>query len=201
MTPKIKIALIALLLMTGIHVYGQQKDKGNKTFSSGVFSLGGRSTWSLFNDQGSKPGSGVGGQFRLQFADQINSDWFFDYITSPVGNYANRTDYHIGWSVLFYPMKNPQKMPLFRPYILAGHCFDYTNIRDNKNADHYAERWSSAVQCGIGTHINLTERFDLSLTSQYMIHLGNEIDSRVENDQGAFAHAGGAKHQRGFVLQ
>lgn len=72
------------------------KYKGSR---GGTVSLGVRSTVSTFNshhDEGT--GLGVGGQFRIQFADRVNSDWFFDYIKSDIGNFASRTDYHIGWS-------------------------------------------------------------------------------------------------------
>lgn len=158
--------------------YGQELNvKGNY---GGMFSLGARSTFSLFNDhEDETPGMGVGGQFRIQFADQVNSDWFFDYLKSSIGDYASRTDYHIGWSVLFYPTKKQDV--LFRPYILAGHCFDYTRIADNADQNNFSERWSSAVQGGAGVHLNLSPRTDLSFTGQYMIHLGNELHAERED--------------------
>lgn len=57
----------------------------------GVFSLGVRSTFSAFNDGAeNKVGSGIGGQIRLSFFfEKVNSDWFFDYLTSNIGNYAH----------------------------------------------------------------------------------------------------------------
>jgi hypothetical protein len=100
----------------------------------GVFSLGVRTTVSTFNHgQFNNTGTGVGGQFRIQFADRVNSDWFFDYLTGDIEDYASRTDYHIGWSVLFYPTKKTDVIA--RPYVLAGHCFDYTLLVDNSNND------------------------------------------------------------------
>jgi len=159
---------------------------------AGMLSLGGRSTLSLFNDNANEmPGKGVGGQFRLRFSDAVNSDWFFDYITSDILTYAYRTDYHIGWSVLFYPInhcayyhQNEAFVPKFRPYILAGHCFDYSKIQAKADANNNAERWSSAVQAGLGTHLELSPRFDISLTGQYMIHLGNHLESDYDFDLG-----------------
>ncbi len=150
-----------------------------------MLSLGGRTTVSLFNDHKNEmTGTGVGGQFRLRFSDAVNTDWFFDYITSDILNYAHRTDYHIGWSVLFYPInqldyfrQDGEFKPKFRPYILAGHCFDYSRIESKADATVYGERWSSAVQAGLGTHLELSPRFDISLTGQYMIHLGNHIET------------------------
>ena len=144
-------------------------------------------------------GTGVGGQFRLRFSDAVNTDWFFDYITSDILNYAHRTDYHIGWSVLFYPINHlayfhqPKDFkPKFRPFILAGYCFDYSKIEAKDGISPldgalYAERWSSAVQAGLGTHLELSPRFDISLTGQYMIHLGNHIETDYDFTSGTLS--------------
>ena len=165
---------------------------------AGMLSLGGRTTVSLFNDhENEMTGTGVGGQFRLRFSDAVNTDWFFDYITSDILNYAHRTDYHIGWSVLFYPInqlayfrQKEEFKPKFRPYILAGHCFDYSKIEAKVSpldGPMSAERWSSAVQAGLGTHLELSPRFDISLTGQYMIHLGNHIETDYDFTTGALS--------------
>ena len=168
-----------------------------KKNESGVFQLGARSTTSLFNDGGTDNlGLGIGGQFRLQLAERINTDWFLDYLRSNIGNVGNRTDYHIGWSVMYYPylkkVKNIVKPTLFKPFIVAGHCFDYSRFVENYNANNFQKRWSSAVQAGIGSHIELTERLDLTIMTQYMIHLGNHIHAsangnalQLSNEHGA----------------
>ena len=75
---------------------------------------------------------------------------------------------------MFYPWLKEKQ--IVKPYFLAGHCFDYSRLKENNNYSNTAQRWSSAVQAGIGTHFNLNSRMDLSLTGQYMIHLGNHID-------------------------
>lgn len=166
--------LIITLVMLPTFLFAQPINYKNG--SGGTFSLGVRTTASGFNSQHEEsPGMGVGGQFRIQFADQVNSDWFFDYLRSDLGDYASRTDYHIGWSVLYYLRKKEEQ--LIKPYLLAGHCFDYTRIVANKNASNFDERWSSAVQGGLGVHFNLSPRLDLSLVTQYMLHLGNEIEA------------------------
>lgn len=154
----------------------------------GEFSLGVRSTVSLFNDGGSGTGTGFGGQFRLRFYEFLNSEWFADYITSGIGSIGTRTDYHIGWSVMFYfTQLNPGnsntehfKPFRLRPYFLTGHCFDYTRFRSNSPYPDYnlhgdAHRWSSAIQAGLGCHIPFTPKLDLSVNAQYMLHLGKEI--------------------------
>lgn len=173
-------------------VLNSQVMPNEKEGPGGTVSLGMRTTVSTFNGHHDESnGFGVGGQFRIQFADQVNSDWFFDYIQSSIGDYAQRTDYHIGWSVLFYPWKskNPQLSfsskslytPTFRPYLLAGHCFDQTFVRSTVGLQRSATRFSSAVQGGLGVHMNVGPRFDVSLTSQYMLHLGKELDAHYHD--------------------
>jgi len=184
--------LLIFTLSLGFCLFGQTD---RKYTPAGMLSLGGRTTVSLFNDHKNEmTGTGVGGQFRLRFSDAVNTDWFFDYITSDILNYAYRTDYHIGWSVLFYPInqldyfrQDGEFKPKFRPYILAGHCFDYSRIESKADATVYGERWSSAVQAGLGTHLELSPRFDISLTGQYMIHLGNHIETDYDFTTGVLS--------------
>ena len=96
---------IALLLLSS--ALSAQEDKQPKRLSPLIFSLGTRNTISVFSgDRETKPGTGIGGQFRVQFTDKMNSEWFADYITSAIGDYAVRNDYHIGWSLMLYPGKN-----------------------------------------------------------------------------------------------
>ena len=156
----------------------------------GMFSLGVRSVASTFNDGvWGNTGIGSGGQFNIQANNRVNTAWFFDYIKGGIGNYANRTDYHIGWSVMYYLVpSSTEKLVKFQPYILAGHCFDYTNLKDNSNQNNFAERWSSAVQAGFGSHYNFSKRFDLYLQAQYMIHLSNDIDADKVNSAVVFTN-------------
>lgn len=180
--------LLLIFCLFGLFSFAQPLNIKNN--NGGLFSLGVRTTISTFNNgEFANTATGVGGQFRLQFADRVNSDWFFDYITGDIEDYATRKDYHIGWSVLFYPTK---KLDGFvKPYILAGHCFDYTRLEDNSNHNNYTERWSSAVQGGAGVHFNFTERLDISVVSQYMIHLGNHINAeRLDNQVEFYAEKG-----------
>lgn len=169
-----KLVLVAALL-SAMTVFGQSKF-GNKP--GGQFSIGVRSTTSLFSNE-SGTGRGIGGQVRLRFYHLLNSEWFADYITSDLGGgLGNRTDYHIGWSVMFYPSfayRNNERLKL-QPYLLAGHCFDWTRFESNLfTENNVGERFSSAVQGGIGFHLPLHDRVDLSLSAQYMIHFGNEL--------------------------
>lgn len=182
------------LLFIGLMCFSLNSQAQELTINNnrgGIFSLGMRSTLSAFNGHHDESnGFGVGGQFRVQFADRVNSDWFFDYIQSDIGDFATRTDYHIGWSVLYYPLNNPA--PKVQPYILAGHCFDRTFMMENGNRSNSITRWSSAAQAGLGVHFNLTPRFDISLVSQYMLHLGNEVGAHMHDGHVEFHEEAGS---------
>jgi hypothetical protein len=116
---------------------------------------------------------GVGGQFRIQLSERVNSEWYLDFMNSKVDNQLARTDYHIGWSVLYYVLSS-EKTKYFQPFIEAGHCFDFTRL-SNTLTNISRERWSSAVQMGAGIHFHITPRFDVTLKTQYMLHLGGHI--------------------------
>lgn len=148
---------------------------------AGIFSLGIRSTLSTFNDaQFSNNGFGYGGQFRVQLSPRINTEWFLDYITSDVQNLVTRTDYHVGWSVMYYILE--PKPRAIQPYAVVGHCFDHTTLIENQDHSNTISKGSSAIQAGLGTHFNLSERMDISLTGQYMFHLGEDVHPEFEGD-------------------
>ena len=173
--------IIAALLLLQSNTLFAQFDENADFKSVGTFSVGTRNTFSMFSDD---PGIGVGigGQSRVQISKRINTEWFFDYITSKNKTYTNRNDYHFGWSVMYYPGNTVDFSNLLQPYIVAGHCFDYSKVMEQKNKSNSADRWSMATQAGLGTHINITRFFDCSLSAQYMLHFGKEIETSVNKD-------------------
>jgi hypothetical protein len=179
-----KIFLLAVILSVVEGSFSQEAP--DLTKESGKLMLGMRTTMSAFSDDGAT-GRGVGGQFRIKFGSRLNSDWYLDYITTDIAGLAKRTDYHIGWSVLYYPLNNQIQKGKLTPYILAGHCFDWTDVK--KNGGIYTplnvpqKRFASAVQSGLGAHYNLSDNFDVSLTAQYMIHLGPEVSTHVFDNE------------------
>ncbi|MCP4442035.1 MAG: hypothetical protein GY810_24260 [Aureispira sp.] len=179
---QIKLILVFLLFYT--FGYSQQplKMRGN---ASGLFSLGMRSTLSLFNNHNwNSVGIGTGGQFRLQFFDQVNSEWYLDYTTNDIEGKAHRDDMHIGWSVFFYPVPgNIDFSKVVKPFIETGHCFDFSWLAENQNPQNKMFNFTSAIQLGLGTHFNLTQRFDLTLKTQYMMHLGGDLHAHLEGDE------------------
>ena len=174
-------------LITGVFIFISSLGISQKQYTTkkGQFELGVRNTYSLFSSNQSI-GEGIGGQFRIGISEKINTEWFADYIVSNISNLGKRADMHLGWSVMFYPFEIESS---FKPYILAGHCFDYTKINAFKSTytniiTESQDRWSSAVQMGIGTHFALSKRTNLSLSAQYMMHLGTDLHAHTENVNG-----------------
>lgn len=187
------VILTAALLFACADLPAQ--DFANKESFTGTISLGTRNTVSMFNDD-QATGKGIGGQSRIQFGNRVNTEWYFDYITSKNESYTFRNDYHIGWSVMLYPKNNNQFDRLLQPYLIAGHCFDYSKVSEQNNKTNAVDRLSMATQAGLGTHINITPKLDCSLSGQYMLHFGKDIHTSVEGDKVLiekhdFSHADG----------
>lgn len=153
----------------------------NPYVQKGQFSMGMRQTTSLFGHD-SNPGLGVGGQMRWQIFDFLSTEWFADWITIDLNGAGTRNNSHIGWSVMFYPVRKGRVIP----YAVAGHCFDFAKVTPlstpyiDRSSD-VITRWSSAIQGGLGSHFYLTDRFDVSLSAQYMLHLGDHLDYDLTN--------------------
>lgn len=167
-----------LLVLTAL-LFSQQLL--SQTSKSGMLSLGTRNTFSAFNHD-EATGKGIGAQFRLQLSDRINSEWYLDYISSHTVLTA-RNDYHIGWSLLFYLKNNYGFTHTLQPYLLAGHCFDNTVVFEINNKANSSSRLSMATQAGLGSHINFTPRLDCSISAQYMMHFGKEIEVSTEEEK------------------
>jgi hypothetical protein len=169
-----------LMLLCCMVVAGISHSQDGPYLEKGQVSLGMRTTTSVFGHD-PVPGLGVGGQFRLQLLDYINTEWFADYITLDLNGAGVRNNTHIGWSVMFYP----KQFGRFVPYVLAGHCFDYAKVTPlstpyEDRSSEVIDRWSSAMQAGLGTHYFLTDRFNITFSAQYMMHLGNHLQYELE---------------------
>ncbi len=164
-----------------LHGFSQDDSPSQSLVQKGQFSMGMRQTTSLFGHD-NIPGLGVGGQMRWQFFDFINTEWFADWINIDLDGAGTRNNAHIGWSVMFYPIRTGRVIP----YAVAGHCFDYAQVIPFSTpyldrSDDIVTRWSSAVQAGLGSHFFVTDRFDISLSAQYMLHLGDHLDYEVQS--------------------
>jgi len=172
----LKSVLATTLLLLSISAFSQ------KDTTAGQFSLGMRSTISTFTDAQSV-GLGAGGQFRIRVSKHLNTDWYSDYINTNIQSLGFRRDAHIGWSVVFYLNQDPLVKGTVTPYIVAGQCFDYTKVySDYTNTS--MERWSAAAaQGGFGMTYNITKYLDFSAVAQYMLHLGTNVISQVEQTE------------------
>ena len=178
--------ILLLFLLTANIIYGQTT-KDTLNTHKGEFSFGARTTGSLFSSTGNYFGIGTGGQMRYTVDNRLNTEWFGDWMTTNLGGLGQRYDAHIGESMILYFSKQVNKKNSLTPYVLGGFCGDYTktstnlyyDITQNSYVKESKDRWSFATQLGLGTHYNITEKFDLSFTAQYMIHFGSDIDSQI----------------------
>lgn len=170
---------LAVLIMPAL-LHAQQKFEKQ----GGNLSFGIRNTISTFNHGNPKEvGFGIGGHMRIQLVDRVNTEFYADVLPANLYNKATRMDYHVGWSVMYYLIDPKGFTRKFTPYVVAGHCFDFTSIKLNGEGTAPARRrFSSAVQAGVGCHYNITPRFDISLATQYMFHLGKELHAHQEED-------------------
>jgi hypothetical protein len=191
--------IILLTLIFGLSFNGMSQEI-SPYLEKGDLSLGLRTTTSLFGHD-DVPGLGTGGQFRLQLFDFLSTEFFADWITLDLKGAGTRNNAHVGWSVLFYPKKTEK----FMPYLIAGHCFDYaeitplsTSFLDRSNES--ISRWSSAVQGGLGAHYFLSERFNMTFSAQYMLHLGQDLSYELsELGDGYYLETdNGAPHEEGI---
>lgn len=184
-----------ILAFFPLGIFAQEKENYSE---NGRLELGVRSTLSLFGTDNTL-GFGTGGQFRLRLLERVNTEWFADFISNDLSGLGRRNDGHIGWSVMFYPF-SPEKQVM--PYLLAGHCFDYTRVNiyhDGFSPMESRKRWSSAVQMGLGTSFNLSERANISLSGQYMLHLGKDIHTHIHEENGKnILHFKDSGHTSGF---
>lgn len=142
----------------------------------GTISLGARNTMNVFFESPDMIGQGAGGSFRIQIGERLNTEWFADYVSSNIYQRAERIDKHIGWNVMLYLIDPKGFDRTLTPFLAAGHCFDYTGISLHGKNQPTIGKWTSAVQMSLGTHYNINNRFDITLSSLYDLHLGREVE-------------------------
>lgn len=145
--------------------------------------MGARSTLSTFHGAGDAAlGLGSGAHFRLNFNRHVNTEWHFDYITAPIGKAGKRNVYHIGWSILYYPLwETKTKFTAAKPYFMFGHCFDYQEAIQSSDGQRVGKRWTAAPTAGVGNHFIVSDRIDFSLAAQYMLHVGSGFEAHDED--------------------
>jgi hypothetical protein len=189
-----RVAFLALFFMVSVHVFSQAEKESrqkNRAKEVGEFQLGMRSTVSLFDHKGF-PGLGYGGMFRIRPGKRINTEWYCDYIKTDISGLGYRETVHIGWSVMIYPFKTETAKGKFTPYFIGGNCFDYGKIESNlffsegekAPVSESSTRITTSVQGGLGVNYHFSNKFNLSLSAQYMEHIGKEIHAEVIDEKG-----------------
>ena len=150
-----------------------------KWTNSGVLTIGIRTGVVLSTDNsGWNIGQGMGLQARIMATSHINTEWYFEYFHGGYTSQAVRTDGHIGGLVLLYPQHRLQRVA---PFLAIGPNADYVKLRERVNKENFVSRWSLAAQSGIGMHINLTRRSDMTIATMYMLHFGQELVLPLED--------------------
>lgn len=169
-----KILLSIALCFLLVNVMDAQS---RESLPGGRLGMGVRTTLNVFESY--KPGLGAGAQWKLSLNKRINTQWFLDYIASREGENVFRKDYHVGWSVQFALLKNGFRGNKVSPYLMAGHCFDLTKvgIADQETSPLV---FTSAAQAGAGVSSFVTDNLELTLQTQYMIHLGKDVHVESE---------------------
>jgi hypothetical protein len=185
------LIVLSLFLLIGSGSLAQSKRElriQNRAKEVGEFQFGMRSTISLF-DHSTYPGLGYGGMFRIRPTKRTNTEWYADYIKTDIAGLGFRETVHIGWSVMIFPLKTESIKGKVLPYFIGGNCFDYARVTSNKfllvanNHLHQnsVEHYTTAVQAGLGANFQITDKFNLSLSVQYMQHIGKSLHTHVVN--------------------
>ncbi len=96
---QVVLSITVLLPALQLHALGDngRLRLGDRIFyekQGGNVSLGMRNTISFFNDGDPKAiGTGIGGHFRLQVANRVNTEFYADVFSSNIRNKAHRYDY------------------------------------------------------------------------------------------------------------
>ncbi|MBA2422041.1 MAG: hypothetical protein H0V61_02290 [Chitinophagales bacterium] len=150
-----------------------QKPLKVKYTKAGIFSLGMRIPFGFSRSYGIlNVAQGLGIESRIQLGKHYNTEYYGDYLLSKQGDSAIRSNGHIGASFLLYPQ---DKLRRVQPFVFAGPDADFEKIHQQTNASNAASRWNFAAHAGLGMHLNISWRSDITLSTAYMLHFGNKI--------------------------
>jgi opacity protein-like surface antigen len=93
---------------------------------------------------------------------------------------------------MIYPFKTETVKGKLTPYIIGGNCFDYAKVSSNLmyypgtkiTTSQSTSRYTTAVQLGLGTNYHVTNRMNLSLSAQFMEHIGKDIHAVIVDQYG-----------------
>lgn len=177
-----KSALLVVLLLWLVPGWSQ-KPMRIKFTDPGVFGVGLRAAGGLaITDSVLHVTQGVGVQGRLMLLQRLNTEWYAEWMRGGFSDAAFRTDVHLGLNALLYFQRRLQRVA---PYLVAGIAADALTLHNRVQYRHRTTSWTTALQGGMGFHINLTWRSDLSLSTAYQQHLRH--NALLKTDEGLLA--------------
>jgi len=121
-------------------------------------------------------GKGLGGQVRVQFSKRLNSEWYQDKLASKSA-LTGRNEDQMGWSMMYYVKAKFDTTQVFQPFLIMGQSFDKADVFELEDETNSASVQYVAVHGGLGTHVNISPKFDCSLSGLYVHPFGKEIES------------------------
>lgn len=159
-----------------------------KYTTAGIFSLGVRVPFSFSSSpDGLNVSQGLGVESRIQLGKHYNTEFYGEYLRGKCGDSAVRSNAHIGGSFMLYPQN---KLRRVQPFLFAGPDADFEKLHQQTDATNAASRWNLAAHGGLGMHINVTWRSDITLSAGYMLHFGQKIETLSVSDQPTFVTTG-----------
>lgn len=158
-----------------------QKPLKIKYTQAGIFALGIRVPFAVTSTpDGTSVLQGLGCESRLQLGRHYNTEWFVEYVRGQYGNASVRSDTHIGGEFMLYPQF---KMRRVQPFVAAGPMADFSSVHEQSDKSNNASRWSLAAAAGLGMHINITWRTDITIAAKYLVHFGEKISPVYSGDE------------------
>lgn len=165
-----------------------QKPLKIKYTTAGIFSLGVRVPFGITGSpDGSNLSQGVGINSRIQLGKHYNTEFFGEYLNGAYGDSAVRNNAHLGASFMLYTQN---KLRRVQPFFFAGPGADYEKIHETADKSNAASRWNVAAHGGLGMHINVSWRSDITLSAAYLMRFGPKIETGSAGEQPLYVASG-----------
>lgn len=179
--------LLFLLLLLPYFVAAQRPMKIKYT-TGGIFSLGARIPFGFAGSpDGLNISQGLGLSSRVQLAPHYNTEYYGEFLKGRYGDSAIKSNAHIGASFMLCTQRKLQRV---QPFFFAGPDADYEKIHQTTDATNAASRWNFAAHAGLGMHLNVTWRSDITISTAYMWHFGPKIETVSSGDQSVYVANG-----------
>ncbi|MBX7110168.1 MAG: hypothetical protein K1X61_16070 [Chitinophagales bacterium] len=176
-----QIAALLLLLLWLPFQAAAQKPLKVKYTNGGIFSLGVRVPFAFAGSPDGLNGSqGFGLSSRVQLGYHYNTEFYGEYLKGRYGDNAIKGNAHIGGSFI---LCTQHKLRRVQPIFFAGPDADFEQVHETIDKSNAASRWNFAAHAGMGMHINVSWRSDITVSTSYMMHFGPKIETISSGDQ------------------